>query len=79
MIAGLIIVFWIITEVTVFVTLIIIIRLFVVGFQTSLTCVLTFCAEASLGLAHLIKLGIVAIVHIILKDLILLVLQVLVL
>ena len=79
MVAGIIIVFLIITKVTVLVTLIIIVRLFIVWLQTSLTRVLALRAETSLGLAHLIKFGIIAIVHIILKDLILLVLQVLVL
>ena len=79
MVAGIIIVFLIITKVTVLVTLIIIVRLFIVWLQTPLTRVLALRAETSLGLAHLIKFGIIAIVHIILKDLILLVLQVLVL
>ena len=68
----------IISNVTIFVTLLIIIRLFVIGFEASLLLVLAFCSEARLCFAHLVKLSIV-VLSIVLEYLILLILQMLVL
>ena len=68
----------IISNVTIFVTLLIIIRLFVIGFEASLLLVLAFGSETRLCFAHLVKLSIV-VLSIVLEYLILLILQMLVL
>ena len=68
----------IISDVTIFVTLLIIIRLFVIGFEAPLLLVLALGSEARLCFAHLVKLSIV-VLSIVLEYLILLILQMLVL
>ena len=78
MVACLIIVVLIITNVSIIVTILIIVRLFIIWLKTSLISVLTLGAEASLGFAHLVKLGVVAVIRIVFENLVLLVLKVLV-
>ena len=78
MVACLIIVVLIITNVSIIVTILIIVRLFVIWLKTSLISVLTLGTEASLGFAHLVKLGVVAVIRIVFENLVLLVLKVLV-
>lgn len=80
MVTGIVfIVVGVITDVTVLVSIFVIIRLLIIRLQTTLSLVLSLGAEASLSLAHLIELGVVLIISVILEDLILLVLEVLVL
>lgn len=74
-----IIVIGVISKLTIVFTFIIVIRLFVIWLEPSFRRVLALGSKASLSLAHLVKLGIVLVVCIILKDLILLVFQVLIL
>ena len=79
MITGVIIVIIrVISNITIFIPLIILIRLFIIGFEASLSLVLTLRSEASLCLAHLVEFCIL-VFTIILKDLILLLLHVLIL
>ena len=78
MVACLIIIVLIITNVSIIVTILIIVRLFVIWLKTSLISVLTLGTEASLGFAHLVKLGVVAVIRIVFENLVLLVLEVLV-
>jgi len=67
-----------IANVAIFVAFLIIIRFFVVRFEATLSLVLSLSSEACLGFTHFIELRII-VLAIILKDLILLILQVLVL
>ena len=78
MVACLIVIVLIITNVSIIVTILIIVRLFVIWLKTSLISVLTLGTEASLGFAHLVKLGVVAVIRIVFENLVLLVLEVLV-
>jgi len=77
-VACLIIVVLIITNVSIIVTILIIVRLFIIWLKTTLISVLTLGTEASLGFAHLVKLGVVAVIRIVFEDLVLLILEVLV-
>ena len=80
MITGVVVVFiTIISNVTILVTFLIVIRLFIVGLQATLCLVLALRSEARLGFSHLIEFGVVCFVSIVLEDFILLVLHVLIL
>jgi len=68
----------VISNITIFIPFIILIRLFIIGFESSLSLVLTLRSEASLCLTHLVEFCIL-VFTIILKDLILLLLHVLIL
>ena len=75
MITGVVIVIiLIVSNIAVIILVFIIIRLFVIWLESSLSLVLPFSSEARLGLTHLVELGIVLIIGIIFEDLILLVL-----
>ena len=65
-------------NVAILVALLIIIRFFIVWFEATLSLVLSLGSEACLGFTHFIELGII-VLTVILKDLILLILQMLVL
>ena len=68
----------VVSNVTIFVAVLIIVRLFVVGLEASLLLVLPLGSEARFRFSHLVKLGVV-IFSIILKYLILLILDMLIL
>lgn len=80
MVAGIVfIIIRVVTNVTVFVSLFIIVALFVIRFKAAFLLILGLGAEACFGLAHFIELRVILVVRVVLKDLILLVFQVLVL